>query len=608
MKLNRKLLSGIAILALIGCGIAMTFCTPFGILNHKEEDMITSMRRRGHNALREMRFVEAYVIGDSLLGLKLNNEARSIEARIMGLNMKGQSVVFAPEYTEDPFQYFTEAEVLCNKSDNNYMLAAVYNGFGNYYLHVKKNRRFALLYFFKGLNAAKKGENNKAFSTLLANISKIYFENEDPTGLRYAIECHDLGKAAGLERIQLIGCLYTGFFYALREEYELAMGMMKEAELKMASQGYMEDAQIPMIYGETMRLLGNYDEAERNMKAAMKYSNGVTLQTFIKTSICYAKLLIQKKDHTGAISVLEAAEEKMNKEEDLYFKPSLLKSLADAHLAAGHKEIAGKYSQAHREASDSEAETNSKEEYRTLKSHYDMELAENAIVSTQLKLEKERRRALILIAIICIIIAVAVVLYVQYRKKSRLYAAIVKQTGEAVKTEKILRETIGQLEQKIKSIEMTPPDEEEDIPTVEPAPEHVVSPGTSLNKEKYLEIKMRLESLMLNPAIYTSKEITKDKVAKMIGTNRTYLSHVINDSYRVSFTKFINNMRIKEAVRRLADLSDDIPIKQLASDLGFNSLTTFYAQFVAETGLTPAKYREQSLALQNKTAQDDDLD
>ncbi len=310
MMIKRKLSLGITALALIGCGIIMTFCTPFGHLCHKEEDMITSMRRRGHNALREMRFVEAYVIGDSLLGLKLNNEARSIEARIMGLNMKGQSVVFAPEYTEDPFQYFTEAEDLCNKSDNNYMLAAVYNGFGNYYLHIKKNRRFALIYFFKGLNAAKKGKNNKAFSTLLANISKIYFENEDPTGLRYAIECYNMGKAAGLGRIELIGCLYTGFFYALREEYELAMNMMKEAELKMTALGQMEDAQIPMIYGETMRILGKHDVAESNMRAAMKYSNGVTLQTFIKTSICYSKLLIQKKDYANAILVLEAAEKK----------------------------------------------------------------------------------------------------------------------------------------------------------------------------------------------------------------------------------------------------------------------------------------------------------
>ncbi len=232
-----------------------------------------------------------------------------------------------------------------------------------------------------------------------------------------------------------------------------------------------------------------------------------------------------------------------------------------------------------------------------------MELAENAIVNTQLRLEKAKKKTVILIAII-ILVLITIVLYVQYHKKSKLYKAIVKQTGKAAMTEKALHETISELEQKLQTVK----ENEIDTPEELLSAEELHPQQSPLSNDKYLDIKMRLESLMLNPQVYTTNNINKDKVAKMIGTNRTYLSYVINDSYGMTFTKFINSMRIKEAVRRLADLKDDIPIKQLATDLGFNSMTTFYSQFVAETGLTPAKYREQSLVMQNKTPYDDNLD
>lgn len=105
---------------------------------------------------------------------------------------------------------------------------------------------------------------------------------------------------------------------------------------------------------------------------------------------------------------------------------------------------------------------------------------------------------------------------------------------------------------------------------------------------------------MLDVSVYTDNDITKDKVARLIGTNRTYLSRIINDHYGMTFTQFINSLRIKEAIRILSDTDDDTPLKAISHQLGFNSMSTFYSRFAAETGMTPATYRTEARQLLDK--------
>ena len=93
--------------------------------------------------------------------------------------------------------------------------------------------------------------------------------------------------------------------------------------------------------------------------------------------------------------------------------------------------------------------------------------------------------------------------------------------------------------------------------------------------------------------IYRDNTINKDKVSELLGTNRTYLSRIINEKTQMSFTHYINRFRIDEAVRLLSDPTYDTPLKALAIDLGFNSLSTFYNLFQASVGMTPAQYRSK---------------
>ena len=67
----------------------------------------------------------------------------------------------------------------------------------------------------------------------------------------------------------------------------------------------------------------------------------------------------------------------------------------------------------------------------------------------------------------------------------------------------------------------------------------------------------------------------------MLGTNRTYLSQIINEQTKQTFTQFVNGFRTKEAVRSLSDPDNQTPLKAISAELGFNSMTTVYNHFLS---------------------------
>ena len=66
--------------------------------------------------------------------------------------------------------------------------------------------------------------------------------------------------------------------------------------------------------------------------------------------------------------------------------------------------------------------------------------------------------------------------------------------------------------------------------------------------DKSGELFDRLGELMRKDKVYKEKNLTRDKVAALLGTNRTYLSQIINEKTGMSFIYYINSFRIEEAL------------------------------------------------------------
>lgn len=100
----------------------------------------------------------------------------------------------------------------------------------------------------------------------------------------------------------------------------------------------------------------------------------------------------------------------------------------------------------------------------------------------------------------------------------------------------------------------------------------------------------------------SKSELVKDsnlnleKLAKKLGTNRTYLSEAINTHYRLTFSQWINKERINAAKKMLISVDfDKYSIEGIANLVGFSSISTFNQQFKTNTGLTPSYFRKNRL-------------
>lgn len=91
---------------------------------------------------------------------------------------------------------------------------------------------------------------------------------------------------------------------------------------------------------------------------------------------------------------------------------------------------------------------------------------------------------------------------------------------------------------------------------------------------------------------YLDKDIDLPSLAKMLGTNHSYLSRVVNQVKGKSFKQYLNDMRIEYAY---IDLQTN-PIKRrytveaIAFDNGFRSAESFAKKFKARYGLYPSVF------------------
>ena len=83
-------------------------------------------------------------------------------------------------------------------------------------------------------------------------------------------------------------------------------------------------------------------------------------------------------------------------------------------------------------------------------------------------------------------------------------------------------------------------------------------------------------------------EISLESVAKEFGFNPSYLSRRFHETFGISFVKYLNMLRLREAVILLQ--SGKMSVTECAYESGFGSMRSFYRAFHDEFGCTPKEY------------------
>lgn len=98
-----------------------------------------------------------------------------------------------------------------------------------------------------------------------------------------------------------------------------------------------------------------------------------------------------------------------------------------------------------------------------------------------------------------------------------------------------------------------------------------------------------MQELLLYINHHYTEPLSRQEIARAVGYNESYISHIFADQLNTTLTDYITSLRVNDAKQLLTET--DMTVSQMAAHLGFGCIRSFNRAFIKETGMTPTAYR-----------------
>ena len=493
--------------------------------------------------------------------------------------------------TQEGLQDLLGAKRLAEIQHNDSALCSVYNGLGLYEQNVTCDYYRSLNYYREGCDIAERCGHRLLYCLLVANIAEVLTLRNEEAGLEYAEKCYLLGRQNNDPYLIYCGAISMARNLCLNRKMEEAWRYTREADRLSKRYDFKNRSDIYNTYGEIALEAGDY------MKAGLYYEQAIREHGFsqaayvVSTYVGYGRALIAQKKYKSALEKLQIGKEISEKNITSLFRREVYLLLSACYDRLGEPKEALEYYKKYTAESFRLYNEDKERTEKELMVRYETEKRNKELAQKNMLLQKEQNRVMALVGITFVVLIVVLLFYINYRRKNRLYKQIVRESVDWLAKERQVCKRIAEQEKQL-----------QELIGKAGAVDGGRYSGSSLNKDSQQELFGRLERLMQNDQVYKNSLFTREKMAELLGTNRTYLSQTINEQTGLTFTHYMNKYRIEEARRILADPQDDTPIKAIAADLGFSSVTTFYTLFKAVVQMSPDQYRKHARSLrENKS-------
>ena len=111
------------------------------------------------------------------------------------------------------------------------------------------------------------------------------------------------------------------------------------------------------------------------------------------------------------------------------------------------------------------------------------------------------------------------------------------------------------------------------------------------------ELYQKIVDIVIVKKKYKEPNFSSKDLAKLLKTNTRYLSAVVNSRFGMNYSCLLNEYRVKDALRMMADKKNaDKNIEEISANVGFANRQSFYAAFYRIVGETPNGYRKKVLS------------
>ncbi|MCD8387684.1 MAG: helix-turn-helix domain-containing protein [Bacteroidales bacterium] len=513
-----------------------------------------------YEAAMEKDYGRCDALADSLL--RVARAEGDQEGIVNGLYYKGL-YDFKPENAAQRRPYMMQALEKAEALDAPALLCKIYNALAFYEVACYHRYAEAHKYFTLALAEASRTGDRRMQIVAETNLSELYRVSGDTMALRYDQDIYRYATERADTALIHSAAFHLAKYY-IKKPSQAASAIPYINSVEQCGDFALSNA----LWGEYYLAADSVEEAQKRLDQALAsnpdYSDGYLL---------YANLLNKKGEYLRSLQYLERAKTLSDSIDPFSSTPIEANRIASLdYQGLGDFAQALLYQRAYAEGRDSILAMRNQAELNRYKIEYETHKKE-AEIDHQIQLRRQQGWLFLTIIVALILITIAILWH--QRRQQRLYRSIVAQNRDFIEREK----------------------------TTAPA----AAPGPSDQKadEIYASIVEELEQRH----IYRDVTVTRDSFAERVGCNHTYFTQVIRERFNMSYLQLMNSYRMREALKILstepAPGAEPITMQQLAKDLGFLSVSTFYSTFKAQVGMSPAMYR-QTLRKLPPTAEDNE--
>ncbi len=105
-------------------------------------------------------------------------------------------------------------------------------------------------------------------------------------------------------------------------------------------------------------------------------------------------------------------------------------------------------------------------------------------------------------------------------------------------------------------------------------------------------VAIALDELMQSRRPYRDVDLNLNRLARKMGLSVRQVSNAINRTKGMSVSQYVNDYRVKEACKLLAETEE--PITRIMFDAGFQTKSNFNREFLRVTGMSPKAWRARN--------------
>lgn len=127
-------------------------------------------------------------------------------------------------------------------------------------------------------------------------------------------------------------------------------------------------------------------------------------------------------------------------------------------------------------------------------------------------------------------------------------------------------------------------------PAFESAEIQIVNPQNDGSVDSQSVLVSKINTLFNEQKVYLNSKLNILDIANAVGSNRTYISFLINKHFNQNFCSFVNQYRIVQLEQKMKEFPD-LPNMLLAEQCGFGSIDSMKRAVLNKTGMTLQLWR-----------------